>query len=59
MRLAKLAWLFHKVPASAILQERQFPELKRRYIGLRNITKVEELDLDAVVYPWNRSSEDE
>ena len=49
-RLGRLARLFLTVPASAIPQERQFSELKRRCAGLRNRTKVETLDPDAVVF---------
>eukprot|EP00171_Calliarthron_tuberculosum_P023086 IDg23086t1 len=46
MRLGRLARLLMTVPASAIPQERQFSELKRRCNGLRNRTKVDILDRD-------------
>ena len=48
----RLAKLLMTVRASAIPQERQFSELKRRCGALRNRIKVETLDRDAVVYAW-------
>ncbi len=50
--LYRLATSFMTVNASAISQERQFSELKRRYAELRNRTKIDTLDRDAVVYSW-------
>ncbi len=49
-RLARLARLFHNVPASSIPQEWQFSEVKRRNAGLRNRTKIATLDRDSVVF---------
>ena len=49
-RIGRVARLFMTVPASAIPQGRHFYELKRSRSGLRNRTKVETLDRDAVVF---------
>ncbi len=53
--LGRIARLFLTVPASAIPQERQFSELKRRSAMLRNRTKVETMDRDAVVFLWKNA----
>ena len=52
VHLGRIARLFLSVPASAIPQERHFSELKRRSAGLRNRTKIDTLDRDAVVFSW-------
>lgn len=52
-RLSKMARLFMTVPSSAIPQERQFSQLKRRCNGLRVRTRIKSLDRDAVVYDWD------
>lgn len=44
--------VIHCCPLSAIPQESQFSELKRRCAGFRNWEKVETWDRDAVVYKW-------
>ncbi len=51
-RLCTVVRLLMNISASAIPQERQFSELKRRITGLRSRTKVGTLDRDAVVFSW-------
>ena len=51
--IGRVARLFLTTPASAIPQERKFSELKRRSSGLRNKTKIEALDRDAIIFSWS------
>lgn len=54
--IGRLARLFLTVPASAILQERQFSELKRRCDSFDSRSNIENLGRDAVVYSWMDST---